>query len=339
MHSLNRSSRRALGAAALLLAATLTACGSPAATPSPAPSESVTATPAASDTATPSPAASPTPVPVSNAIDSITVNGAAGSAPAVSVPAPFAIDETRSSTLSPGTGPEAGADSIVEVNYVGVNARTGATFDSSWERGQPALFSLEQVVPGFTKGLTGAQPGERVLVVMPGSDGYDGSGGNAQAGIEVGDSLVFAIDVLAVSVKTVTGATGTEQPPVTLGDEGGKPTVTIPAGAALPTANSATTMIRGAQRAVGSNDYVMVHYRSWSWKTGRLIEDKFETPDAGQIAETIPGFRDGVVGQPIGSRVVVVAPDAYPTGHPDLGVEAGDTMVYVVDILFSSAVS
>lgn len=330
---MNRSSRLAQGVAALCLAAALTACGSPSATPTPTPS----VTPSASGTPTPTP--TPTPVPVSDSIDAITVAGGAGAAPEVSVPAPFAIDETRTRSLAQGSGPQAGADSIVEVNYVGVNARTGATFDSSWERGQPALFSLEQVVPGFTKGLTGAQPGERVLVVMPGSDGYDGSGGNAQAGIEVGDSLVFAIDVLAVSVKTATGATGTEQPPVALGDEGGKPTVTIPAGAALPTANRATTIIRGAQRAVGSNDYVMVHYRSWSWKTGKLIEDKFETPDAGQIAETIPGFRDGVVGQPIGSRVVVVAPDAYPTGHPDLGVEAGDTMVYVVDILFSSAVS
>lgn len=330
---MNRSSRLAQGVAALCLAAALTACGSPSATPTPTPS----VTPSASGTPTPTP--TPTPVPVSDSIDAITVAGGAGAAPEVSVPAPFAIDETRTRSLAQGSGPQAGADSIVEVNYVGINARTGETFDSSWERGQPALFSLDQVVAGFTKGLTGARPGDRVLVVMPGSDGYDASGGNAQAGIEVGDTLAFVIDVLAVSVATATGETTGAQLPVTLGEDGGQPTVTIPAGATPPAENTSATVIRGAQRAVGANDYVMVHYRSWSWNTGAVVEDHFTTPDAGQVADTIPGFRDAVVGQPIGSRVVAVAPDAYPDGHQGLGIEAGDTMVYVVDILFSSAAS
>lgn len=101
-------------------------------------------------------------------------------------------------------------------------------------QGQQAIFSLDQVVPGFTKGLTGAQAGERVLM-MPGADGYDSSGGNPQASIQVGDSLVFLVDVLAVSTKTAVGTAATPTLPVTVGqDAAGTPTVTIPSGATPP---------------------------------------------------------------------------------------------------------
>lgn len=331
------TSRLTLGATTILLAAALSACGGPAATPSPS-APATTATPETSATPTPTP--TPTPVPVSNSIDAITVSGAAGAAPEVKIPTPFAVDQTRTRTLTPGSGPEASATSIVEVNYVGVNARTGQTFDSSFERGQPTMFSLEQVVPGFTKGLTGRKPGERVLIAMPGVDGYDSSGGNQQAGIEVGDTLVFVVDVIAVSLSGPQGQTTGASVPVTVGDDAGKPTVTVPAGTTPPAQLVATPLIKGVQRGVGPQDFVLVHYRAWSWKTGKLIEDKFDAPDSGAIAETIPAWRNGIVGQPIGSRVLLVAPpsEAYPNGSQNPPVEAGDTVVYVVDILFSSAV-
>lgn len=334
-----RFSRLALGATALLLSATLAACGgAPAETPTPTPE----ATPAETASATPTPTPSREPVPVSNTLDGIEVAGEPGAAPTVTVPTPFAIDETRTRTLVEGQAdaPAAEADSIVEVHYVGVNARTGETFDSSWEKGQAALFSLEQVVPGFTKGLTGTRAGQRVLIVMPGTDGYDSSGGNPPA-IEVGDSLVFVADVLAVSTKQAVGAAESPELPVTLGEEDGKPAVTIDTAATPPAELVAVPVIKGAQRAVGPEDYVMANYRTYSWKTGELIEDKFDMPMAGEIAKTIEAWKQGIVGQTIGSRVVIVAPPkvGYDKSSFNPPVEEGDTVVYVVDILFSSAVA
>ena len=44
----------------------------------------------------------------------------------------------------------------------------------------------------------------------------------------------------------------------------------------------------------------------------------------------------GIAGQTIGSRVVLIAPNAYPTGSTNPAVAAGETVVYVVDILFAS---
>lgn len=334
------SSKTVLAAVAgFALTLTLAACGGPAASPSPTPTDTPSATP--SDSASPTPSTTPTPITPSADLGAITVSGEAGAAPTVTVPAPWAIDQTRRKVLTEGNGPAAEADSIVEVNYVGTDGRTGQVFDSSWAKGKQAIFSLDQVVPGFTKGLTGAKPGERVLIGMPGPDGYDPSGGNPQAGIQVGDSLVFLVDVLAVSSKTAVGAAATPKLPVTVGQDGGKPTVSIPAGAAAPTALVAESVIVGAQRPVVASDYVLVHYRSWSWKTGQMIEDVYDTPEAGQLSRLIPAWQKGLVGKPIGSRVIIVAPpaEAYPNGNATPAIEAGDTLVYAVDILFSSSVA
>lgn len=341
MHVTRRFSRLALGASALVLSATLAACGGAnpdSSTPSPTPSASA----AESAAPTPTPTPSREPVPVSNSIDAITVAGEPGAAPQVTIPTPFAIDETRTRTLVEGNAdaPAAEADSTIEVDYVGVNARTGETFDSSWERGQPGMFSLEQVVPGFTKGLTGTKAGQRILIVMPGTDGYDSAGGRAPA-IEVGDTLVFVADVRAVSTKDAVGAAETPTLPVTLGEADGKPTITIDTAATPPTELVAAPVIRGAQRPVAAEDYVMVKYRMYSWKTGEMVEDKFDAPVAGQISQTLEAWKQGIVGQPIGSRVVLVAPPSvgYEKASQNPPVEAGDTVVYVVDILFASAVA
>ncbi len=324
-----RLSRAALAAASLLLATTLTACGG--ADPTPTPSE-----PASTASASPTPT---TPaVPVSASIDGITVSGPATSVPEVSVPTPFAIDETRTRTIKDGQGPGAIADGIVETHYVGINARTGATFDSSWTQGSAQPFALSQVVPGFARGLEGAKPGERRLIVMPGSAGYDASGGQPDAGIEVGDTLVFVVDVQAVSVATATGTPRQPALPVTVGEADGRPTVTIPTTEQPPADLVIAPLITGEQRVVGPNDVVMTHFRSWSWNTGRQIEDNFDSVRSGAVAEAIEGFKRGVVGQPVGSRVLVIVPPAYgyERASQKPPIAAGDTVVFVVDILFSS---
>ena len=49
-----------------------------------------------------------------------------------------------------------------------------------------------------------------MLIAMPGADGYDASGGSPQAGIEVGDTLIFVVDIVAT---TLSGPEGTPVPP------------------------------------------------------------------------------------------------------------------------------
>jgi peptidylprolyl isomerase len=274
-------------------------------------------------------------VPQTN-LDGIKVTGKKLKAPKVTFKAPLVIDKTRSKVLIPGKGGTVLEDGLVTVHYYGVNGRTGKVFDQSYSRKATATFPLSGVVTGFRVGLTGQKVGSRVLVAMPGSDGYDASGGSGDGTIEVGDTLVFVVDIVGASVAQPSGkvvAPSAGSPTVT-GGAADKPTVTMP-GTAAPSKMSAQALIAGGGAAVAKGDTIYVRYVGYSWKTGKLIDDQW-TPSEGTLASTITGWQKGLVGKKVGSRVLLVLPpaDGYPQGSNNPPLEAGDTIVYVVDILY-----
>jgi peptidylprolyl isomerase len=95
-----------------------------------------------------------------------------------------------------GTGATAVATDTVEIQYVGANYATGKNFDSSWQRGQPATFPLNQVIPGFSQGIVGMKVGGRREMVIPPSLGY-GTAGSPPA-VGANETLVFVVDLLAI---------------------------------------------------------------------------------------------------------------------------------------------
>jgi peptidylprolyl isomerase len=115
----------------------------------------------------------------------------------VKVNAPFGVAATEVHTLVAGDGPIVANTATVSVCYMGVNGRDGTVFDSSYERGTPAEFPLTGVVPGFQKAIAGQKVGSTVAVAMVSADGYPD--GQPAAGIQKGDSLVFAIKILAIT--------------------------------------------------------------------------------------------------------------------------------------------
>ena len=129
------------------------------------------------------------------------VNAVAGStdsaAPMVKVTEPFSVTETQVKTLKAGDGPVVAPTATVSVCYMGVDGRDGHVFDSSYERGAPVDFPLDGVVPGFQKAIAGQKVGSTVAVAMTSADGYPN--GQPRAGIEPGDTLVFAIKILDAS--------------------------------------------------------------------------------------------------------------------------------------------
>lgn len=134
----------------------------------------------------------------SGATGSVAVSGSTDeSAPMVKVEAPFSVTETQVKTLTAGDGPVVAPTATVSVCYMGVNGRDGSVFDSSYQRGEPVEFPLEGVVPGFKKAIAGQKVGSTVAVAMTSADGYPN--GQPRAGIEPGDSLVFAIKILDAS--------------------------------------------------------------------------------------------------------------------------------------------
>jgi FKBP-type peptidyl-prolyl cis-trans isomerase len=113
------------------------------------------------------------------------------------VTAPFTVTATQVQTLQAGNGPVVAPTASVSVCYMGVNGRDGTVFDSSYQRGEPADFPLDGVVPGFQKAIAGQKVGSTVAVAMVSADGYPD--GQPRAGILPGDTLVFAIKILSAS--------------------------------------------------------------------------------------------------------------------------------------------
>jgi peptidylprolyl isomerase len=100
-----------------------------------------------------------------------------------------------------GEGKAASPSSTVTVHYTGVLYKNGKKFDSSWSRGQPAQFSLAQVVAGFTQGIGGnakippMKAGGRRIMILPASMGY---GSQANGSIPANSPLVFVVDLKSV---------------------------------------------------------------------------------------------------------------------------------------------
>ncbi|MBX7434461.1 FKBP-type peptidyl-prolyl cis-trans isomerase [Mycobacterium sp. Y57] len=161
-----------------------------------APSTVTDAPPAVSGCPTAPPEAGGTPDwTLPGATGSVAVTGSTDTAaPLVDVTAPFSVTDTQVHTLQAGTGPVVGDTATVSVCYMGVNGRDGTVFDSSYERGAPVEFPLEGVIPGFQKAIAGQTVGSTVAVAMTSADGYPD--GQPAAGIQPGDSLIFALEIL-----------------------------------------------------------------------------------------------------------------------------------------------
>ena len=95
-----------------------------------------------------------------------------------------------------GSGDEVPAGATVTAHYVGYGAATGVMFDSSWARGEPATFPLNQVIMGWQEGLVGMQVGGRRTLVIPSAVGY-GENPPPGSGIEPGETLIFVIDLVS----------------------------------------------------------------------------------------------------------------------------------------------
>lgn len=82
----------------------------------------------------------------------------------------------------------------VLVNYEG-KLTNGTIFDSSFQRGQPAAFPLDQVVPGFSEVIQLMRPGDELIAVFPPALGYGAAG--QPPTIPPNSVLQFRIQLLA----------------------------------------------------------------------------------------------------------------------------------------------
>ena len=177
-------------------------------------------------------------------------------------------------------------------------------------------------------------------MAMPGSDGYDPSGGNPQAGIEIGDTLIFVVDLVGVQLAGPEGENVTPKDGLpTVTEKNGQPVITIPT-TDPPAQLQVQPLIKGTGKEVGPNDTITFDYVWVRWSDGKVLEESYSgEPANAALSGLLPGMVKGLTGQTVGSRVLLVIPpaDGYPDGNPTPSVGPDETLVMVVDILFTEA--
>jgi peptidylprolyl isomerase len=277
-----------------------------------------------------------------NALDVVTVGGTA-KAPTVSFKTkPLTVKATTTKVVTEGKGAKLTKANAITFNYVLVNGKDAKQIESSFGKQTAGMdLSSASLLPGLSKGLTGQKVGSRLLVAIPPADAF-GAQGNAQAGFGPTDTVLFLIDLVAASTPLTT-AKGVAVPPKaglpTAKVDGAKPAVIVVPKTAAPAKLVVQPLIKGAGPVVKTGQNIKVAYTGVLWKNGKKFDasadhgSAFDTQiGAGKV---ITGWDKGLVGQTVGSRIMLVVPPAEgygAKGSPPL-IGAKDTLVFVVDIL------
>jgi len=100
--------------------------------------------------------------------------------------------------LTEGTGPKPAASDTVVCNYRGTLI-SGAEFDSSYKRGQPASFPVNGVIKGWTEALQLMPVGSKWQLFVPAELGYGDRGAGADIG--PGATLIFEVELVSIQGK------------------------------------------------------------------------------------------------------------------------------------------
>ena len=281
----------------------------------------------------------------SNSIDGVTVTGDPGKEPTVKIKTPLEVTETEAVVRAEGDGEPVPDKASVSVNYVGYNARTGKTFDSSWANGgKPISFELNGVIAGFSKAIAGQKAGSQIVVAIAPDDGYGPAGGNEAAGIEPDDTLVFVLDIVSYSTVLEAAAGEVQEVPPTV------PALELNQ-ECVPTGFTAsdetpeevdkstrTVLVKGDGPKVEAGQQLTVHYLGQFYPEGEIFDQSWENGQPATfgigVNQVIPCWDRLIPGATVGSRLVLVctSDDAY--GDEDYSdIPGGSTLTFAVDLL------
>lgn len=269
--------------------------------------------------------------PGGDVVDSLSVSGDFGTLPVVDFTAPLAdVDETQVAVAIDG-GTEVAPGASVQAAYLMINGTTGEVVDTfGYGEGETPIdfrADIDALRPGFAKALGCAGPGTRVVAVIPPSEGFGDEA--VDSGVAEDDVLIFVADILA----DLTPAEWTTDVPVVGGTEDA-PTVTLP-DAAPKTDLEIAVLSEGDGDVVGPADSVTVNYLGTAWETGEIFDQSYTRgePSTFSVQGVVAGFRDALIGQKVGTRLLVTMPPSLGYGASEGHELQNSTLVFLIDIV------
>jgi peptidylprolyl isomerase len=276
-------------------------------------------------------------------VESIDVSTERLTKPNVTFAAPITADSIQSRVVFEGDGNVFTGRNLIEFEFAGYHGGNGELLQETNFDGKnpaPGFFGPDSV-PNFCSALVGAREGSRVVAIFPPKDAHDGRGVE-NLGIGPNDSFVFVFDLARVYLEKAEGSAVAPEAgmPAVVTTPEGVPGVTIPKTNA-PSELRISQLLKGAGEIVKSGDNVTMHYSGFLWTGGTKFDSSWDkgTPAQFEVSPgmLIDGFLSAVVGQPVGSRVVVVIPPALGYGEQaSATIPANSTLVFVIDILGTS---
>ncbi|MFD3840377.1 FKBP-type peptidyl-prolyl cis-trans isomerase [Streptomyces sp. NPDC058642] len=300
-----------------------------------------------SDSASPSASATsgaPAPKIVDGPLPAITAGAKFGEKPTVAKGSGDPSGQLAVKTVIAGNGRTAAEGDFLVANYLGQIWDTAKVFDNSFDRGSALAIQLAQasVIDGWRYALTGKKVGSRVEFAVPPTWGY-GKEGYAEGGIKGTDTLVFVVDMKGVYPVT-SSAKGTnvaqdnvDLPKAGTNTDGKAPSIEIPKKDA-PAELVSSYVIEGDGEKVAADSGLLVQYKGVLWDSGKEFDSTYarKTLTSFSLDGVVKGWKQGLTGKKVGSRVLIVIPPAlgYGDNPPSgSGIEKDSTLVFTVDIL------
>lgn len=277
--------------------------------------------------------------PAADGFDAVTVSGDVGKQPQVEFAERMVADEVQTETLVEGDGEEIAEGDYVEVNVAFYNGFDGEQLSTTYGKGGGGAQVLQITTddPRF-EGLIGSTIGSRVAVVGSAEAffGQDGLGGT-QFGVGNSDSVLYVVDVMRAAEVTQ----GPDWFPGIVSGKG-DPQLLDFSDVADPSGElQVETLTEGDGRPVTEGDDVKINYLGQTATGGAPFDENYTQPEPqpSPVTGFVPGFTQAIVGQRIGSRVVVAIPPELgygEAGNPDAGITGTDTLYFVIDVLGAS---
>lgn len=261
--------------------------------------------------------------------DAVKVTGDFGKEVTAEFATPFEAKDLQRTILTKGDGDVTAPGDSVELRinvFKGTDGSVAIAEDTAFTVADPNIF------PAFVAGIECVPVGSRVVTTIPAADLF-GDAGSEGLGIAANESVVVVTDVIKV-VPPLKPADWTENPPTVQFNGEEPPVLTLPAGDPNPELVM-DVIEEGDGAVVTTGATVTSNYQGTSWNTGEIFDQSYgKTPLTLPTTSVVPGFGAALVGQKVGTKLVVSIPPQYAYGEEGSGHElAGQTLVFVIEIL------